>query len=103
RRRHTRCYRDWSSDVCSSDLVADLVKGGEVIDLVIADFLKDDVEVFEWQDSFRLLFPYSVGDCADLCVETAAGESGEVREPALRSEERRVGKECRGERSRGEY
>src|SRR5438128_5511327 len=21
RRRHTRCYRDWSSDVCSSDLV----------------------------------------------------------------------------------
>src|SRR5207245_8784032 len=22
RRRHTRCYRDWSSDVCSSDLVA---------------------------------------------------------------------------------
>src|SRR6266542_6386734 len=23
RRRHTRCYRDWSSDVCSSDLVLD--------------------------------------------------------------------------------
>src|SRR6266542_5785181 len=22
RRRHTRCYRDWSSDVCSSDLWA---------------------------------------------------------------------------------
>src|SRR5207245_4101142 len=22
RRRHTRCYRDWSSDVCSSDLNA---------------------------------------------------------------------------------
>src|SRR5207245_5025014 len=22
-RRHTRCYRDWSSDVCSSDLVQD--------------------------------------------------------------------------------
>src|SRR6266852_6589801 len=21
RRRHTRCYRDWSSDVCSSDLM----------------------------------------------------------------------------------
>src|SRR6266542_6014537 len=26
RRRHTRCYRDWSSDVCSSDLEA---VGGE--------------------------------------------------------------------------
>src|SRR3989337_3401891 len=25
RRRHTRCYRDWSSDVCSSDLVGVLV------------------------------------------------------------------------------
>src|SRR6266542_5290342 len=24
RRRHTRCYRDWSSDVCSSDLKRDL-------------------------------------------------------------------------------
>src|SRR5207245_6447359 len=23
RRRHTRCYRDWSSDVCSSDLRRD--------------------------------------------------------------------------------
>src|SRR5207245_5894262 len=23
RRRHTRCYRDWSSDVCSSDLADD--------------------------------------------------------------------------------
>src|SRR5207245_3115273 len=23
RRRQTRCYRDWSSDVCSSDLVPD--------------------------------------------------------------------------------
>src|SRR6266852_6982300 len=23
RRRHTRCYRDWSSDVCSSDLVGE--------------------------------------------------------------------------------
>src|SRR6266542_6715796 len=24
RRRHTRCYRDWSSDVCSSDLISAL-------------------------------------------------------------------------------
>src|SRR6266542_4476269 len=32
RRRHTRCYRDWSSDVCSSDLAAmaeELVVVGE--------------------------------------------------------------------------
>src|SRR5207245_5535765 len=25
RRRHTRCYRDWSSDVCSSDLPSELL------------------------------------------------------------------------------
>src|SRR5207245_7043319 len=30
RRRHTRCYRDWSSDVCSSDL-ADLILNLAVI------------------------------------------------------------------------
>src|SRR5207245_4502486 len=41
RRRHTRCYRDWSSDVCSSDLAevrelelrgvdAELRCGGEI-------------------------------------------------------------------------
>src|SRR5256884_130970 len=28
RRRHTRCSRDWSSDVCSSDLVIDLLEPG---------------------------------------------------------------------------
>src|SRR5207245_7041203 len=27
RRRHTRCYRDWSSDVCSSDLAK--ARGGD--------------------------------------------------------------------------
>src|SRR5207245_8287852 len=27
RRRHTRCYRDWSSDVCSSDLYAVMLVG----------------------------------------------------------------------------
>src|SRR2546422_6957852 len=31
RRRHTRCSRDWSSDVCSSDLVQAL-EGGELVE-----------------------------------------------------------------------
>src|SRR5207245_1483503 len=30
RRRHTRCYRDWSSDVCSSDLIASSKPAGAV-------------------------------------------------------------------------
>src|SRR2546429_2191859 len=35
RRRHTRCSRDWSSDVCSSDLVAAELKkiGPQLVDL----------------------------------------------------------------------
>src|SRR5207245_4923834 len=34
RRRHTRCYRDWSSDVCSSDLLdgAHAAKAAHVAD-----------------------------------------------------------------------
>src|SRR5690606_39827094 len=32
RRRHTRFSRDWSSDVCSSDLVADPVTGSTIKD-----------------------------------------------------------------------
>src|SRR3989337_463139 len=32
RRRHTRCYRDWSSDVCSSDLVLGRLRGLGLVD-----------------------------------------------------------------------
>src|SRR3989449_1268355 len=37
RRRHTRCSRDWSSDVCSSDLLAPHVEdaGGRVPELPV--------------------------------------------------------------------
>src|SRR6266436_9571872 len=30
RRRHTRCSRDWSSDVCSSDLLDDGARGRDL-------------------------------------------------------------------------
>src|SRR5207245_6834594 len=30
RRRHTRCYRDWSSDVCSSDLHVEAGSNGDI-------------------------------------------------------------------------
>src|SRR3712207_9350139 len=67
RRRHTRYWRDWSSDVCSSDLVAYVV----VVDV--------DVD----EAAQRVL----------LVVEVAA-QLGVLARQA-RSEERRVGKECR--------
>src|SRR5271169_6997339 len=34
RRRHTRCYRDWSSDVCSSDLVVASLGPGKPRDVL---------------------------------------------------------------------
>src|SRR5215813_15006702 len=59
RRRHTRCGRDWSSDVCSSDL-----------------WKRDQPWLQEVRVSQNV--PW---DQADLAIQ--------------RSEERRVGKECR--------
>src|SRR3989449_3763370 len=39
RRRHTRCSRDWSSDVCSSDLGSAIVKtGGDTWFFLTADY-----------------------------------------------------------------
>src|SRR3712207_8968571 len=81
RRRHTRYWRDWSSDVCSSDLAKAVCARlgpagmGEIV-VVVAD---------------------------DVVQALAASPLGELQlapalQPALdaaRSEERRVGKECR--------
>src|SRR3989442_3094409 len=58
RRRHTRCGRDWSSDVCSSDLLS-----------------KQDVE--------------------SAMRAHILGTAQLMGKYARRSEERRVGKECR--------
>src|SRR2546422_3871534 len=67
RRRHTRCSRDWSSDVCSSDLAH------------IGD------------EALRAL-----GSEVDTLVELLGDRHRLLRgEAELRSEERRVGKECR--------
>src|SRR5207245_6227983 len=37
RRRHTRCYRDWSSDVCSSDLLAFAVAAFLETEILLVD------------------------------------------------------------------
>src|SRR2546429_2625561 len=63
RRRHTRCSRDWSSDVCSSDLFQ---RGGKL------------------QTNLLLLGRREDRDNTLNCFRGVE-----------RSEERRVGKECR--------
>src|SRR5690242_21576220 len=77
RRRHTRLTCDWSSDVCSSDLLVTGELGGGPLVGVEQRLGHRDVEVLALT---RPLAPEQRGD------DAADRE---------RSEERRVGKECR--------
>src|SRR5207245_7119338 len=91
RRRHTRCYRDWSSDVCSSDLAGDLEDhgGGEAGALA---------EQRAGQRHRRVRA--GRGGRAQR-RGPGQGDRPVVAEQPDRSEERRVGKESRGRWGRG--
>src|SRR5256885_7255072 len=83
RRRHTRLQGDWSSDVCSSDLeVIDALLG--LLDQRVAEDLPGEV--------LRLASGFF------QCLIDRHGSDGHravADDPLARSEERRVGKECR--------
>src|SRR5690348_17925103 len=83
RRRHTRWTGDWSSDVCSSDLM-----GLERIAAVLQG-THDNYAI----DLFRVL----IQTIADLTKVSANGPHKASHRVIAdhRSEERRVGKECR--------
>src|SRR5260221_9016047 len=81
RRRHTRSLCDWSSDVCSSDL-HHATRLGKVLVLVVE--AEPDKNFPESRGVVMDLFD---GEARDIKVGPAAD--------AQRSEERRVGKECR--------
>src|SRR2546421_2812404 len=85
RRRHTRSDRDWSSDVCSSDLGPRLRPRGSVTGTPRGP-----------HRIMPLLFvvPFLVIIAAWVLAKSAFGVSGAAL-PSTRSEERRVGKECR--------
>src|SRR3712207_8541935 len=88
RRRHTRYWRDWSSDVCSSDLYAN---GSRFHSYRLGRFGGSSGRKQKETRGKRLHPP-------GLCLIRAdAGGTGFVRSfaAAQRSEERRVGKECR--------
>src|SRR5256884_792138 len=83
RRRHTRCSRDWSSDVCSSDLKILAIPG---VKAVTHNHWFGGV----YQDE-RNFFPQFVIDPEyqrQVMTELVVPDD-------QRSEERRVGKECR--------
>src|SRR5207253_6429873 len=101
RRRHTRWPRDWSSDVCSSDLNRQRI---EVVLPVYNEerILRPNVELLVdyLREEFPFRFAILVADNAstDATPAVAAQLAAEFDE---RSEERRVGKECRSRRGRG--
>src|SRR5699024_11354254 len=81
RRRHTRSKRDWSSDVCSSDLVKENAQGEKRM-------LPDVLDM-----------PAALGSDLALTLLEEQGTTGyenySENMEKLRSEERRVGKERR--------
>src|SRR5690606_40230468 len=83
RRRHTRFSRDWSSDVCSSDLTSSILEPVSI--KAVAMILNEP------PFSIFLAAPKNrFGFCKAL-----ASTPPESTFPEARSEERRVGKECR--------
>src|SRR5690606_40180941 len=88
RSRHTRFSRDWSSDVCSSDLPLDPVAAAEVI----ADGERRFIDLGEINGR-PFCNAISIGFAADLAQRQ---DSRLKKFLGVRSEERRVGKESRG-------
>src|SRR5437899_9705966 len=83
RRRHTRCLSDWSSDVCSSDLL--LYRSLSHLIAVERKLFTRDERNLEYLQT-------DVGEI----LKTILASTRQVLEcDETRSEERRVGKECR--------
>src|SRR2546429_5802237 len=81
RRRHTRCSRDWSSDVCSSDLLSHAS--------FYFHFISSRLRLQLQTNDFSLWLSGSLG------LRTLADSVNQIDIYTNRSEERRVGKECR--------
>src|SRR5699024_11560097 len=82
RRRHTRSKRDWSSDVCSSDLATPELTAGPTMARTLGLLQK-------------ALAPAQGGPDAVAYAAYAEALQAAYRERLKRSEERRVGKEWR--------
>src|SRR5437588_8416187 len=97
RRRHTRSLCDWSSDVCSSDRNAEAnrflhrgVAFQDFVDLARGNLLPSPVD--------QLLYPTEQPQIS-AGIEAAHVPGSKPAIGERRSEERRVGKECRYQRA----
>src|SRR5207249_10461056 len=91
RRRHTRSKRDWSSDVCSSDLFRIVVDYGYsatsfVLPLVLGQIGVEAVSAHGFSQE---------GTQGTPSLRESVGQAKRLVNAIGRSEERRVGKECR--------
>src|SRR5690606_39476201 len=84
RRRHTRFSRDWSSDVCSSDLLT----------AQLARQLRHPFDQTPQLTGQRIL-RQQLGEVLLHLAEPVGGGAQTAEMGEVRSEERRVGKECR--------
>src|SRR5689334_24553733 len=96
RRRHTRWSCDWSSDVCSSDLL--LQRGGRVLQRLDADVPREVVErAGRHHPQRQPVLDRDGGGRVHRAVAAGHAEHpGPARRLPQRSEGRRVGEELRG-------
>src|SRR5207245_4909774 len=98
-----RCYRDWSSDVCSSDLDARLEIAGDLAHQFLPEVAPDHVAAERERQPGFLVPPLAhVHPKAQTSVAVSqlafVNEEAGLRLAGQRSEERRVGKEWRSRR-----
>src|SRR2546429_5569678 len=84
RRRHTSCSRDWSSDVCSSDLLQAHRRRRS----------SSRIRDAGWRPPASA-DPQDVNNASCKARRSSLVRSSPSKKPYYRSEERRVGKECR--------
>src|SRR5262249_56399464 len=102
-RRHTRLVSDWSSDVCSSDLGTNTLTGTAYDDIIDGGAGKDILVGGLGNDTY---FVDSTGDkvkeSLNAGFDTIYSFVSYTLPANVRSEERRVGKECRTRRGGGQ-
>src|SRR5690606_40889923 len=101
RRRHTRFSRDWSSDVCSSDLYV-YIEPGVALDCCGRELIVPERKLVRVLDLIaENEIDFSGEEAQDLFIALCYAETAEEPIP-VRSEERRVGKERRSRWCQGD-
>src|SRR5207245_5098201 len=85
RRRHTRCYRDWSSDVCSSDLASASACSNENISVLQALALAEGLTRTSQRSRTRIIhIEEDTGQRRERIVDLAKILAGKAEDPILR-------------------